>query len=87
MKYLDYNGLTVLSNAIKGDLSNFTDTVIPTFEEVDSNLFTIDQDIEEHKEGEVTDPDGIHGIRYADGAFQVANPTYAEASPASGRIV
>ena len=84
MKYLDYNGLTVLSNAIKGDLSSFTDTVIPTFEEVYSNLFTIDQDIEEHKEGEVTDPDGIHGIRYADGAFQVANPTYAEASPASG---
>ena len=84
MKYLDYNGLTVLSNAIKGDLSSFTDTVIPTFEEVYSNLFTIDQDIEEHKEGEVTDPDGIHGIRYADGAFQVANPTYAEASPVSG---
>ena len=84
MKYLDYNGLATLSNAIKGDLSNFRDTVVPTFEEVYTNLFAIDEDIEEHKEGEVTDPDGVHGVRYVDGAFQVASPTYTPASPESG---
>ena len=70
MKYLSYNGLQSLCNIIKGDLSSFTGTVIPTFEEVYHNLFQLDTTIDTHIETKVTDTDGSHGIRYNNGGVE-----------------
>ena len=84
MKYLNDSGLHTLVDVIKGDLSNFTGTVIPTFEEVYNNLFQLDEVIGHHNEGDVTDEYGIHGIRYRDGVFQVVSAEYEQATPEAG---
>lgn len=84
MKYLNDSGLHTLVDAIKGDLSNFSGTVIPTFEEVYDNLINIDEDTSGHTEGSFQSAEGLHGLRYINGAFEVAVPTYTPVTPSSG---
>ena len=73
MKYLNYSGLQTLISTIKGNLSSFTETVIPTFEEVYTNLFSLDQTIDDHIGDKVTDENGSHGIRYYNGNLEYKN--------------
>jgi len=84
MKYLTYDGLRTLTNLIKGDINGISGNVIPTFEEVYDNLINLDEDTSGHTEGSFQSAEGLHGLRYINGAFEVAVPTYTPVTPSSG---
>ena len=70
MKYLNDTGLETLVGAIKGDMSSLTGTIVPTFEEVYTNLSQLDEAIDTHTDKEVTDATGAHGIRYNNSSLE-----------------
>ena len=84
MKYLTYDGLRTLTNLIKGDINGISGNVIPTFEEVYDNLINLDEDTSGHTKGSFQSAEGLHGLRYINGAFEVAVPTYTPVTPSSG---